>query len=39
MESHAKGVHDTLATVGSDGRFSSGDKDARAKLKASEQIN
>ena len=30
-------VHGTLATVGSDGRFSFWDKDARTKLKTSEQ--
>ena len=29
-------VHGTLATVGSDGRFSFWDKDARTKLKTSE---
>lgn len=31
-------VHGTLATVGSDGRFSFWDKDARTKLKSSEQM-
>lgn len=31
-------VHGTLATVGSDGRFSFWDKDARTKLKTSEQV-
>lgn len=32
-------VHGTLATVGSDGRFSFWDKDARTKLKTSEQLD
>ena len=32
-------VHGTLATVGSDGRFSFWDKDARIKLKTSEQFD
>ncbi|KAK7503969.1 hypothetical protein BaRGS_00004701 [Batillaria attramentaria] len=32
-------VHGTLATVGSDGRFSFWDKDARTKLKTSEQFD
>merc|ERR1712228_38227 len=32
-------VHGTLATVGSDGRFSFWDKDARTKLKTSEASN
>ncbi|CAI9736744.1 mRNA export factor-like [Octopus vulgaris] len=32
-------VHGTLATVGSDGRFSFWDKDARTKLKNSEQFD
>ncbi|XP_076317647.1 ribonucleic acid export 1 [Tachypleus tridentatus] len=31
-------VHGTLATIGSDGRFSFWDKDARTKLKTSEQM-
>ncbi|UYV80083.1 RAE1 [Cordylochernes scorpioides] len=31
-------THGTLATVGSDGRFSFWDKDARTKLKTSEQV-
>lgn len=31
-------VHNTLATVGSDGRFSFWDKDARTKLKSGEQM-
>jgi len=31
-------VHGSLATVGSDGRFSFWDKDARTKLKTSEQL-
>jgi len=31
-------VHGTLSTVGSDGRFSFWDKDARTKLKTSEQM-
>ena len=31
-------VHGTLATVGSDGRFSFWDKDARTKLKTSEPM-
>jgi len=32
-------THGTLATVGSDGRFSFWDKDARTKLKTSEQLD
>ena len=32
-------VHGTLSTVGSDGRFSFWDKDARTKLKTSEQLD
>lgn len=32
-------VHNTLATVGSDGRFNFWDKDVRTKLKPSEQLN
>ena len=32
-------AHGTLATVGSDGRFSFWDKDARTKLKTSEQLD
>lgn len=32
-------VHGTLATVGSDGRFSFWDKDARTKLKNSEPFD
>lgn len=32
-------VHGTLSTVGSDGRFSFWDKDARIKLKTSEQFD
>lgn len=32
-------VHGTLSTVGSDGRFSFWDKDARTKLKTSEQFD
>merc|ERR1712165_312847 len=32
-------VHGTLATVGSDGRFSFWDKDARTKLKTSEPLD
>ena len=32
-------VHGTLATVGSDGRFSFWDKDARTKLKTSDQFD
>ena len=32
-------VHGTLATVGSDGRFSFWDKDARTKIKTSEQLD
>ncbi|KFM64989.1 mRNA export factor, partial [Stegodyphus mimosarum] len=32
-------VHGTLATVGSDGRFSFWDKDARTKLRTSEQMD
>ncbi|XP_064626750.1 mRNA export factor-like [Lineus longissimus] len=32
-------VHGTLATTGSDGRFSFWDKDARTKLKTSEQLD
>ncbi|XP_019623842.1 PREDICTED: mRNA export factor-like isoform X2 [Branchiostoma belcheri] len=32
-------AHGTLATVGSDGKFSFWDKDARTKLKTSEQLN
>lgn len=32
-------IHGTLATVGSDGRFSFWDKDARTKLKTSEQLD
>ena len=32
-------VHGTLATAGSDGRFSFWDKDARTKLKTSEQLD
>uniref|UniRef100_T1JGF8 Uncharacterized protein n=1 Tax=Strigamia maritima TaxID=126957 RepID=T1JGF8_STRMM len=32
-------VHGTLSTVGSDGRFSFWDKDARTKLKTSEQMD
>ncbi|CAH1797425.1 unnamed protein product [Owenia fusiformis] len=32
-------VHGTLSTVGSDGRFSFWDKDARTKLKTSEQVD
>ena len=32
-------VHGTLGTVGSDGRFSFWDKDARTKLKTSEQLD
>ena len=31
-------MHGTLATVGSDGRFSFWDKDARTKLKTSEAM-
>lgn len=31
-------VHNTLATVGSDGRYSFWDKDARTKLKTSEPV-
>lgn len=32
-------VHGTLATVGSDGRYSFWDKDARTKLKTSEKLD
>jgi len=32
-------THGTLSTVGSDGRFSFWDKDARTKLKTSEQLD
>ena len=32
-------MHGTLATVGSDGRFSFWDKDARTKLKTSEPLD
>ncbi len=32
-------VHGTLSTVGSDGRFSFWDKDARTKLKTSDQFD
>ena len=32
-------VHGTLSTVGSDGRYSFWDKDARTKLKTSEQLD
>ena len=32
-------VHGTLSTVGSDGKFSFWDKDARTKLKTSEQFD
>ena len=32
-------AHGTLATTGSDGRFSFWDKDARTKLKTSEQMD
>jgi len=31
-------IHGTLATVGSDGKFSFWDKDARTKLKTSEAM-
>ena len=32
-------VHGTLSTVGSDGKFSFWDKDARTKLRTSEQLD